>query len=184
MLDPFAWRPDNHALPIHGPVRVLPLLLVAGSVLLSGQGPASTKLDDTLRRLFPGASEIAPKAGEPPHFTAYIKDPRSGQKAVAGFAFLTTELAPLERGYDGPIKMIVGMDTKGVLTGIVVLEHHEPFGSFSIEPPKFAEQFVGKHIPIRSSSAGTSMPCRRPRSASRARPAPSSSAHGASRESC
>jgi len=40
----------------------------------------------------------------------------------------------------------VGMDTKGVLTGVIVVEHHEPYGDFSIEPPAFATQFRGKSI--------------------------------------
>jgi transcriptional regulator of nitric oxide reductase len=63
-----------------------------------------------------------------------------------GFAFWTTDLQPLERGYDGPIKMLVGMDTTGVLTGVIVVEHHEPFGDFSIERPEFAAQFRGKSV--------------------------------------
>jgi transcriptional regulator of nitric oxide reductase len=71
---------------------------------------------------------------------------RSGARTPLGFAFWTTDLEPLERGYDGPIKMIVGMDTKGVLTGVIVVEHHEPYGDFSIEPPAFATQFRGKSI--------------------------------------
>ena len=61
-------------------------------------------------------------------------------------AFWTTELAPLERGYDGPIKMLVGMDTRGILTGLVVVEHHEPYGYFSVDLPKFSAQFKGKDI--------------------------------------
>ena len=66
--------------------------------------------------------------------------------SVAGVAFWTTEIEPLERGYDGPIKMLVGMDTKGILTGVIVVEHHEPYGDFSVEPPEFAAQFKGKSI--------------------------------------
>jgi NosR/NirI family nitrous oxide reductase transcriptional regulator len=65
---------------------------------------------------------------------------------VAGYAFWTTELEPLERGYDGPIKMLVGLDTKGILTGVLVVEHHEPYGYFSVELPAFANQFKGKDI--------------------------------------
>jgi transcriptional regulator of nitric oxide reductase len=42
--------------------------------------------------------------------------------------------------------MLVGMDLKGILTGIIVVEHHEPYGDFSIDPPEFANQFRGKNI--------------------------------------
>ena len=38
------------------------------------------------------------------------------------------------------------MDTKGVITGIIVAQHHEPYGDFSIDPPQFAAQFKGKSI--------------------------------------
>ena len=38
------------------------------------------------------------------------------------------------------------MDTKGLITGIVVTEHHEPYGNFSIDPPQFSAQFKGKDV--------------------------------------
>jgi hypothetical protein len=33
-----------------------------------------------------------------------------------------------------------------VLTGVIVVEHHEPYGNFSVEPPEFAAQFKNKSI--------------------------------------
>lgn len=95
-----------------------------------------------LKRLFPTAASFSPKGGDPPHIKALSAD----GKTVIGLAFWTTELEPLERGYDGPIKILVGIDTKGVLAGIVVVEHHEPYGNFSIDPPQFAAQFKGKDV--------------------------------------
>jgi transcriptional regulator of nitric oxide reductase len=65
---------------------------------------------------------------------------------VAGYAFWTTELSPLERGYGGPIAILVGLDPKGLLTGIIVGEHHEPYGDFSIDRAEFAAQFRGKDV--------------------------------------
>jgi len=38
------------------------------------------------------------------------------------------------------------MDTKGILTGIIVTDHREPYGNFSIDLPQFAAQFKGKNI--------------------------------------
>jgi len=55
-------------------------------------------------------------------------------------------LQPLERACDVPIKILVGMDTKGVLTGVIVVEHHEPYGNFSVDTAGFASQFRGKSI--------------------------------------
>ena len=68
------------------------------------------------------------------------------QAPLLGLAYWTTELEPLERGYDGPIKMLVGMDTKGVLRGVIVTEHREPYGDFSVDSPDFAAQFTNKDI--------------------------------------
>ena len=119
---------------------VLALLLVGAAIAVSGQS-ADSKLQAQLKQIFPSATGFSPKEGQPPHFKAY-----AGGQTIAGYAFWTTELEPLERGYDGPIKMLVGMDTKGILTGVLVTEHHEPYGNFSVEPPRFAAQFKGKDI--------------------------------------
>ena len=126
---------------------VLALLLVAGSLVAAG---AQSALDATqqgqLKRLFPTATAFSPKEGDPPHFSAFTGDPKSAAKTLVGLAFWTTELDPLERGYDGPIKVLVGMDTRGVLTGIIVADHHEPYGNFSIDTPQFSAQFKNKSI--------------------------------------
>jgi transcriptional regulator of nitric oxide reductase len=99
------------------------------------------KLAAQLRQLFPAAATFSPKSGEPPHFKAL--DEKNG---MTGYAFWTTELEPLERGYDGPIRILVGLDPKGVITGIVVAQHNEPYGNFSIDLPQFPAQFKGKSI--------------------------------------
>ena len=122
------------------------LALIGGaSIVLAGQS-ADARLQAELKRLFPAATAFSPKGGDPPHFKAFTSDPRTRLQTLLGLAFWTTELDPLERAYDGPIKILVGMDTKGVLTGVVVVEHHEPYGNFSIERPEFAAQFRGKNI--------------------------------------
>ena len=129
-------------------MRKLLLAPVAISATLAVMQPSGIEPNTVqqLKRVVPSATEFTPKGGNPPHFTAYVTEPRTGQRAVAGYAFWTTELEPLERGYDGPIKILVGMDTKGVLTGILVAEHHEPYGNFSVDTPGFARQFAGKDI--------------------------------------
>ncbi len=128
-----------------GPFTAAVVVLV-GLVAAAGQQANDGKLQAQLKKVFPSATTFSTKEGDPPHFSAYQQDAKTGQQALAGFAFWTTELDPLERGYDGPIKMLVGMDTKGILTGILVVDHHEPYGSFSVEPPEFAAQFKGKSI--------------------------------------
>lgn len=98
-----------------------------------------------LKQLFPTAVAFSPLAGEPLHFKAYAADPKTSASAPPlGIAFWTTDLVPQEHGYHGPIHILVGINMTGVLTGVVVAYDSEPYGYFSVEPPKFAAQFKGK----------------------------------------
>ena len=126
---------------------VFAILAAGGIVVRGGQAaPTDARLQGQLKRLFPAAGSFSAKGGTPPHFRALAAANGIDATRTLGFAFWTTELEPLERGYDGPIKMLVGIDTAGILTGVVVVSHHEPYGDFSIDPPEFAEQFKGKNI--------------------------------------
>jgi transcriptional regulator of nitric oxide reductase len=119
--------------------------LVAGAIVVGHtQSAADPTLQGQLKQLFPTAT-FSPKIPEPPHFKAFAPSP-APPHTLQGLAFWTTEMEPLERGYDGPIKILVGMDTKGVLTGIIVAGHNEPYGDFSVDKPEFAAQFKGKSI--------------------------------------
>ena len=121
-------------------------VLAAGERLAHGQSVDDPVLLGQLEQLFPDAASFTAKSGNPPHYKAY-GPATSGQDAqLIGLAWWTTELEPLERGYDGPIKMLVGMDTQGVLTRLIVTEHREPYGYFSVELPEFAAQFESKNI--------------------------------------
>jgi NosR/NirI family transcriptional regulator, nitrous oxide reductase regulator len=132
------------------------LLCGAAVVVAAAQSPRGRRLARTyfnpnpegeLKQLFPTAATFSPPSGNPPHVTAYRTDPRTNPAASPiGFAFWTTDLVPNERGYHGPIRILVGMNTAGILTGVVVDSDTEPYGYFSIEPPKFAAQFKGKSI--------------------------------------
>jgi len=123
-------------------------MAAALSTMMLGQTPSAIdpKLQAQLKQLFPAAAAFSPKVPDPPHYKAYAANPAGGAQTVTGIAFWTTEIEPLERGYDGPIKMLVGMDTNGILTGVLVTQHHEPYGDFSIATPQFAAQFRGKSV--------------------------------------
>jgi NosR/NirI family transcriptional regulator, nitrous oxide reductase regulator len=127
-------------------LQVALVLVLGGSVLAGGQSPTDSILRAQLVQLFPSATTFSPKGGTPPHYKAFLNDSPTAAPRLLGFAFWTTELEPFERGYDGPIKILVGMDPQGILAGIIVVDHHEPFGNFSIDPPEFAAQFKGKNI--------------------------------------
>ena len=124
------------------------LLCAAAAVTRAAQRIYTTpKPDAELKQLFPAAAAFSPLEGQPLHFKAYAADPRTNPAAKPiGFAFWTTDLVPQEHGYHGPIHILVGMDNSGVLTGVVVTYNSEPYGYFSVEPPKFAMQFKGKKV--------------------------------------
>jgi NosR/NirI family nitrous oxide reductase transcriptional regulator len=128
----------------------LPILAVAcvlgAAVVVSGQAALDAKTTSHLKQLFPQATGFSPKSGDVPTFKAYSGDPKAANPTIIGYAFYTTEMQPLERAYDGPIKWLVGMDTRGVLTGVVLVEHKEPYGNFSIETGGFQAQFKNKDI--------------------------------------
>jgi len=122
------------------------IVSVCAAAVISGAQAADARVEPLLKRLFPDATRISAKEAAPPHFNVFGKRAGAEAEVLIGFGFWTTELEPLERGYDGPIKILVGMDTRGVLAGVVVVEHHEPYGYFSVEPSAFAAQFVGKSV--------------------------------------
>jgi transcriptional regulator of nitric oxide reductase len=125
-------------------VRLVVSLAAAGATFTVAGAQAGDPQLARLRQLFPAAATFSPKGGEPPHVKAYAAG-RGGQ-TLLGYAVWTTEVVPLERGYAGPIPILVGIDTKGVLTGIVIGDHREPYGDFSIDMPSFAATFKNKDV--------------------------------------
>ena len=130
-------------------VSAIVAAVVCGGVLASAADRIFTTPNPAaeLKRLFPAAAAFSPLSGTPLHFNAYAADPKANpaEKPI-GIAFWTTDLVPEEHGYHGPIHILVGMDLTGVLAGVVVTYDSEPYGYFSVEPPKFAAQFKGKKI--------------------------------------
>jgi transcriptional regulator of nitric oxide reductase len=122
-------------------------LIVAVFVpILAAQGAPDAALVVRLREVFPQAASFSSKVDAPPHYKAYTTEPNTKRLVLAGVVFWTTDLEPLERGYGGPIRILVGMDNHAVLTGIAIAGHREPYGDFSIDLPEYAAQFRGKNI--------------------------------------
>ncbi len=151
-LDRALPRRDNSGVPREGLLRKL--VAAAAAILAATAVLAATeriftnpKPDAHLKKLFPSAVAFSPLSGTPLHFTAYSSDPQKNPKAEPlGFAFWTTDMVPEEHGYHGAIHILVGMDLHGILTGVVVDYHSEPYGYFSVEPKEFAAQFTNKSI--------------------------------------
>ncbi|MDP6580448.1 MAG: FMN-binding protein [Vicinamibacterales bacterium] len=129
--------------------RLIVATMVASVVLCTDAGMEAARARQEagqLREVFPDASDFSLKAGDLPYFEAFRTDPQTGRRVLAGFVFYTTDLEPLERGYTGPIKILVGMTIEGTLTGSKMIENREPFGYFTIDTSGFHDQFTGKSV--------------------------------------
>ena len=125
--------------------------LAVGLALLaigaSGQGSNDAELTGRLKKLFPNAATFSSKMGNPAHYKAFGPAAGGGKEGeLVGLAYWTTDIEPLERGFDGPIKMLVGLNLKGEITGVIVTDHREPYGYFSVDLPEFPKQFEGKSV--------------------------------------
>ena len=102
-----------------------------------------------LGRVVPNADRFTDRRGQPPVFEAHALDPVTGRETLVGYAFLTSDVPPEQKGFNGPIEVLVGMDLGGVLTGIVVTDYVESHrvtrGDF-LATEGFQEQFAGKSI--------------------------------------
>ncbi|HYB94757.1 MAG TPA: FMN-binding protein [Vicinamibacterales bacterium] len=130
---------------------VLCVLLAAASVVtLSAQAKrifTNPRPEPYFKTMFPNAGGFSPLGGTPLHYKVFAADPKTNPAAPPiGFIFWTTDVAPKEVGYHGPIHFLVGMDTRGVIQSVVMDYNSEPYGYFSVDPPKFVEQFKNKSI--------------------------------------
>ena len=103
------------------------------------------ELDAQIQQLFPKATRIEAKQDNPPVHSVYQLD------ELLGYAFESTDYSNLQ-GFSGkPIRLLIGMDTQGVLAGVKVLEHHEPVFLHGLgEQPlfDFVDQYQQKSIGI------------------------------------
>ena len=127
-------------------IAILAITIVLLAVGASAQAPTDAELLGQLKKLFPAAATFSPKTGSPAVYKAFGPSADGKEGELLGVAYWTTELEPLERGFDGPIKMLVGLSSKGELTGVIVTDHREPYGYFSVDLPEWPKQFEGKSI--------------------------------------
>jgi NosR/NirI family nitrous oxide reductase transcriptional regulator len=120
------------------------ILACIGWNLLLGEACAAGRLAEYLARaepaeLVPGANRFGPLQGDPAIAPVY-KDQK-----LLGFAYLNSDFANAI-GYSGkPIQLLVGIDPKGVITGLKLVEHKEPIVLVGI-PEKRILEAVNKLI--------------------------------------
>ncbi|MBA6380757.1 MULTISPECIES: transcriptional regulator NosR [unclassified Colwellia] len=104
-----------------------------------------------IHEIFPEATSISDKQGEPLIWTIY-KD-----KDIIGYAFETNDLAKMPAYSGEPVNMLVAISPAGVYLGAKVLEHHEPIILAGIPESKlyeFADQYNGLNVSDRLKVGG------------------------------
>jgi len=130
-------------------MRLLWLALILAGDLASqavSDWPSDSAGSAAFPAVMPDADAFVPAAGDLPYHLAYAEDPAGGGRRLVGFIFLTQEVVPDEVAYASRIETLVGMTADGVITGVRILDHAEPYGYFSIDEPEFARQFAGRSI--------------------------------------
>ncbi|MHB0982052.1 MAG: 4Fe-4S binding protein [Thiobacillus sp.] len=79
------------------------------------------------------------------------KDDDSDQddRELIGYVFLSTDIVDIPAYSGKPVVTLIGMDTRGIVTGVRVLRHSEPIlllGIPEAELTKFIFQYVGKFV--------------------------------------
>ena len=95
--------------------------------------------DDVLKSLFPGAVYTGPLTGEPPAVTVY------GAGASLGYVFVTSDIVDTVGFSGAPFSIAVGLDTDGVMTGVVLVEHAEPILDYN-SLSEALERFIGQYL--------------------------------------
>lgn len=111
------------------------------------QGVASSTENPVWREFFSTATHLGDysqaQPSGPPSAPVYRDD------TVIGYLFHTIQIAPIPAYSGKPMDMLVGIDTQGVITGIKVIEHHEPILLVGIPESvldTFVAQYVGKRV--------------------------------------
>ncbi len=109
--------------------------------LMQGADPcAYTACADVL----PQAQRFSQRMGHPAYVQAYARI--DGVERVVGYVFLSTDVVNIP-GYSGqPIVTLIGMDSRGIITGSKVLRHAEPILLLGIPVGRlqaFIHQYVG-----------------------------------------
>ncbi len=113
-------------------------------MLVCGEAHAAGRLNDYLAKaepveLVPGANRFGPLQGDPAIAPAY----KDGE--LLGFVYLNSDFVNAT-GYSGkPIQLLIGIDPKGAITGLKLVEHKEPIVLVGI-PEKRILEAVNKLI--------------------------------------
>ncbi|MGX5736500.1 4Fe-4S binding protein [Bosea thiooxidans] len=117
-------------------------VVVAALVALAGAALAAGRVQEFLPKVRPGdffaeADRFGPIQGDPPLVPAY----RGSE--LLGFVYLNSDFANAT-GYSGkPIHMLVGIDPRGVIRGVKLVDHKEPIVLIGIPEQRIVDAMNG-----------------------------------------
>jgi NosR/NirI family nitrous oxide reductase transcriptional regulator len=138
----------------------LPRLVVAALALLCAQAGAAIYDAELSAQLLhgedlcavapcgdvmPAAQQFSRRKGAPSYVDAYAVE--GGKTRLVGYVFLSTDVVDIPAYSGKPVVTLIGMDTRGIITGVRVLKHSEPILLAGIPESallKFIHQYVGK----------------------------------------
>ncbi|MEL0168097.1 MAG: 4Fe-4S binding protein [Pseudomonadaceae bacterium] len=122
---------------------LLVCLLCLLSSALRAESQRASDWQQGVQQLFPSATRLIEKQGTPPVYQAFQLD------QLLGYAFESNDYSSLQ-GFSGkPIRLLIGMTPEGKLTGVTVLEHHEPVFLHGLGEQAlfdFTDQYAGRNI--------------------------------------
>lgn len=142
-----------HKIGLKRLLRSLVALCIAA--LLAGPSMAAGQLSIYLQKvqpqeIFPGATRFGEVTGDPPIAPVFRGD------SLLGYAYLNSDVTS-SVGYSGkPIHIVVGIDPKGVVRGLELVDHKEPIVLIGIPEAKVVASvnaIIGKDLGRVSSGA-------------------------------
>jgi NosR/NirI family nitrous oxide reductase transcriptional regulator len=99
------------------------------------------------REVLPGAESFSHRTGRPPYVEGYRAE--GGAQKLVGYVFLSTDVVDIPAYSGKPMVTLIGMDSRGVITGVKILKHSEPILLVGIPESKlgdFVRQYLGKFV--------------------------------------
>ena len=97
--------------------------------------------------MVPGAERYSLRKGKPAYVEAYRS--AGGQQERVGYVFLSTDIVDIPAYSGKPVITLIGMDTRGIITGTRILRHSEPILLLGIPEEvltRFIKQYLGKFV--------------------------------------
>ncbi|UMR30053.1 4Fe-4S binding protein [Massilia sp. MB5] len=98
------------------------------------------------RDVMPQATRFSHRKGSPTYVEAFGPG-KDGKEEIVGYVFLSTDVVDIPAYSGKPVVTLIGMDKKGIISGVRVLKHSEPILLAGIPESvllDFVKQYVGK----------------------------------------